>query len=217
MSVDKFGRHYNSILQDKIKKVKEHEFKFTAEGNYDVQTKLIRNLGGPIAPSDAVTKGYVDSKYPKQNVLNPDSVMFEQKRLSGVGDAVYYDEAVNVQTLKRMSISLDTTGKTYDARYKRIKCISNAIEKGDAANLENVESLCKDIAISMGEQLNKNSASITRRLIDVENKIATERQFIKKVVRSLGDKLVQNQKRVPKDVNSPSLDINWDEIFSETI
>lgn len=217
MSVDKFGRHSNAILQDKIKKVKEHEFKLTPDGNYDVQTKLIRNLGGPLGPSDAVTKEYVDKRYPKEDVLYPNSLLFEQKRLIGIGDASYGDEAVNVNTLKRFSISLDNVDKTYNARYKRIKYLSKAIDKYDATNLENVETLCKDMSSTINETLNNKFNGIHERLTTVENKVASERQFYKKAFTTLGDKLWKHQNRVPKDVDSSVIDINWDEIFSEAI
>src|SRR5436190_14991956 len=61
MSVDKFGRHEISHLHSKLRGPPGVGFQLTLEQDYDINGKLLRNVGEPQKPNDAATMKYIVS------------------------------------------------------------------------------------------------------------------------------------------------------------
>ncbi len=83
MSVDKFGRHEDSLHRKGLRGPPGQGFLLTEDGNYDMNNKLICNLGEPVLTNDAVTKNYVQSVVLEKTQTG--DYNFNQKRITNLG------------------------------------------------------------------------------------------------------------------------------------
>lgn len=142
MSVDKFGRHENSLMRESMRGAPGQGFKLTPEGNYDMQNKILRNVSLPILDEDVATKRYVT-----ENTPNKDSEkwLFSNKRLSNIGNPVSDNDAVNVRSMKQYTMTISGLD-AYNANKRKIINMSSGTHPYHAATLKNVHNMCLHVS-----------------------------------------------------------------------
>lgn len=152
MSIDKFGRYSHVFKSGNLRGPKGEGFILTAGGNFDIQSKKLRNVSEPTADNDAVNfrtlKGYVNDS------LRIDGGNFNAKGklITGIGDAVNENDAVTLKYLKKHAI---TTGKQnkLNANKLIISNVGTPLEDSDAVTVEFLKNhtlyLHKDIDAKM--------------------------------------------------------------------
>lgn len=88
MSVDKFGRCSSCINKEQYKGKQGVGFQITKHGNYDMQNKILKNLGAPIDGNDAVTKEYVDKNLTSKNINPLEKMEVELKLITKQFDSL---------------------------------------------------------------------------------------------------------------------------------
>lgn len=94
MSVDKFGRHENSITRGVLRGPPGEGFHLTEDGDYDVK----------------------------------------RKRICNVGDPIFNEHAVNLKTLRTMTLNYDHNDDKFDGKNKIIKNVALAVDDSDVVN-----------------------------------------------------------------------------------
>lgn len=100
MSVDKFGRHESILNRREIQSPLGEGLRLANHGNYDLNNRLIRNMGDPRKLKDAVTLNYVNNNClvkRKNGSLEMDAEHF---KITNLADGVADTDAVNVRLLK---------------------------------------------------------------------------------------------------------------------
>lgn len=99
---------------------------------YNAKGKLIQNVGDPLLPSDVVTMRYMEKNTPTQH---NDYWNFAGKRLSSIKEPIYDGEAVNLATMKSLTIcKTSKTDKYFDANNLQLSNIGDCVHDGDAVN-----------------------------------------------------------------------------------
>lgn len=137
MSVDKFGRHENTIKVRKETKRSLHEdigIGLTPDGHVDVENKKIRNLGNPTALYDAVPF----------HVLQERCLLFEDNgvdvkgcKLYNVDSPIESKDAVNKEYVKNMCLCYEKSTEDdliVDARNHKIIGVKTPTLAKDVAN-----------------------------------------------------------------------------------
>jgi hypothetical protein len=112
MSVDKFGRHEDFFHIKQNNTTPRNTIHFTPDGNYDIRSKLLRNIGVPVADNDAVNMGYIkqncmlkiskkESSSENGNGGYDENFDASSKQIKNLGDGVNETDAVNIRTLTR--------------------------------------------------------------------------------------------------------------------
>lgn len=141
MSVDKFGRHEESLLFKSITGVKGppgEGFHLTNDGDYDLKNKRLSNIGDPRLLEDAV-----NAKYLRKNCLiksgngNFDS---GRKLIRNVGAPVLPNDAVNLAYVRDQTLAKSMDGN-FDANDKVISNLKSPVVETDAATMQYVQSV----------------------------------------------------------------------------
>lgn len=131
MSVDKFGRYSEFGVKSGYNE-KRAGFPLTPDGNYNFEGKVIQNVGNPLLSSDAVTVKYMEKRTP---TVHEDYWGFSGKRLSNIQYPIYDGEAVNLATLKLLTIyKKDKTDTSYDVNKLKLSNVGDCEQDGDAVN-----------------------------------------------------------------------------------
>lgn len=73
----------------------------------------------------------------------------KKKRICNLGDPINDEEAVNLKSIRSLTLNCDNKGKIFDAKSKRITNIANAENDTDAVNrafvLQEIENLKKEM------------------------------------------------------------------------
>lgn len=130
MSVDKFGRHGGVLQHRKLKGPPGEGFNLTAEGHYDMENKMVRNMGEPKTDKDAVTLCYLE----KHCIMKVDNncIECENKTLRNIGKPELENDAVSLQYLKNKTLVRNSEGH-YDVKGKLIRNLAPPIEDNDVA------------------------------------------------------------------------------------
>lgn len=127
-------------------------FKLTDDGNYDMNKKILKNVGEPIDLSDSVTKSYVeniqnDLKTSVENIKNNSLILkndkFDAKNkiISNVKDPEEKDHAVNKNHLDYYCILWDKKKKVYYAHNQIISNVAKPVDSNDAVTKSYVDDI----------------------------------------------------------------------------
>lgn len=157
MSVDKFGR-YSELGVKSGYNEKRAGFPLTSDGNYNFEGKIIQNVGDPLLPSDAVTVQYMDKRTP---TVHEDYWGFSNKRLSNIHFPLYDGEAVNLATLKLLTIyQKNENDKSYDVKKLKLSNVGDCEEDGDAVNKKMFDIVHKKWTIEYEKHLERFGAAL---------------------------------------------------------
>lgn len=116
-----------------------------AANSFNANNTIITNLGQPVAESDAVTKSYFD----KNALLISSSV---PRRLSNIDRPTEPNDAVNLDYLNgNVLVKANTTD--WDARWGKIKYLSNPAGPNDAATKAYVQECVADMSYAIYSEL----------------------------------------------------------------
>ena len=91
-------------------------FKLTADGNFDIDGKLLTNVAGPVNGDDATNKNYVDTENAKQNITIADKASKND-----------LDSKLNIDGSNSMTSNLNLNNN-------KATNLSGGTDKGDAVN-----------------------------------------------------------------------------------
>jgi hypothetical protein len=151
MSVDKFGRHESTVQVRRETRRSLREdlgFGLTADADFDVQNKKIRNLGDPVVSSDAVSLRYVQDHcllLPEQS--GGGGVDVKGAKLVNVDTPVDLKDAANRYYVDNNCLQFvtgrnDTKRSVIDALDHRIISLRAPLQSRDAANKRYVDAMC---------------------------------------------------------------------------
>jgi hypothetical protein len=159
MSVDKFGR-YSEIGVKSGYNEKRGGFPLTPDGNYNFEGKVINNVGDPVLPTDAVTVKYMEERTP---TVHENHWGFSDKRLSNIRRPLYDGEAVNLATLKSLTIcKKDETDTSYDVKKLKLSNVGDCAQDGDAVNKKMLDILVKQWTTDNEKHLERLGAALFR-------------------------------------------------------
>lgn len=97
MSVDKFGRHSDGLKVKGAKGPPGNGFKLTSDGNFDVDNKLLCNVGDAVGDKDAINKGTLDQALTTCLNSKGKNMKWDARGLSigDVGDPIDAKDAVS--------------------------------------------------------------------------------------------------------------------------
>src|SRR5436190_10230351 len=137
MSVDKFGRH-----QDSVRKVVRgppgEGFFVTSDGNYDLKNKRLQNIADPTAPQDAVSVRYLVSRSlvtSRAAQLNFDA---NANLIRNLGTPNLPGDAVNLDYVNNHALT-KTSGGDFDAGGKVIRNVQDPKAMSDSVTLQYLE------------------------------------------------------------------------------
>ena len=137
MSVDKFGRHVESVRKV-VRGPPGEGFSVTSEGNYDVKNKRLVNLGNPEAVLDAVSVRYLVQRSlvtSRAADLNFDA---NKMLIRNVGTPKLPGDAANVEYINNHALTKDSDGY-FNAKKKIIRNLKPPTALNDAVTLEYLE------------------------------------------------------------------------------
>lgn len=146
MSVDKFGRHEDILYRRNVRGSSGEGFGLTTKGHYNMDNKLIRNMGEPKAGKDAVTLHYLQ----KNCFLKGQSSIIECERrtLRNISPPTLENDAVSLKYMRTEALMSSSDGN-FDGKNKLVRNLKYPVEDTDAATRGFVESIvqikCKEI------------------------------------------------------------------------
>lgn len=138
MSVDKFGRVAGSAgTKGPGKRGPPGEgFILTGEGDYNMQTKRLRNTSEGVAPEDVITLKQLNSKLPIRTA-GVNAYTFKDNRITEVGMPVEKDDVVTLNYLSSRYVTknnaMQKSGRSFNAQNIRVSNVASPLEDGDAA------------------------------------------------------------------------------------
>jgi hypothetical protein len=141
MSVDKFGRHEDSLLfksKPGVKGPPGEGFHLTEDGDYDMKNKRLRNVGDPHLLRDSVNVSYLK----KRCLMKLGNGDFDcgQKLIRNIGAPMLPNDAVTLEYVQDNTLSKSDDGN-FDANNKVIRNLRTPIIKSDATTMEYVQSV----------------------------------------------------------------------------
>ena len=223
MSVDKFGRHSDGEGGGKgIVGPRGIGFKLTSDGDYDMSSKRLVNLGKATDDKDAVNKktltDVLKATVKKDGVVRKyvDGVTptssktywgFGNRRLVGVANPKDSQDAVTLDTLKRSTMIYD--GKAFNAVNKRIGNTADPEEDKDAVNLQYTKGEINGVRQDVTTVINAVT-ELKDRLVRLENNVTINYKSIENN-RKISDRQIQKygallfrylQTRLPEEANA---------------
>src|SRR5436190_1138782 len=137
MSVDKFGRHEDSVRKV-VRGPPGEGFFVTSDGNYDLKNKRLEKLADPASPQDAVSVRYLVLRSlvtSKAAGLNFDA---NAKLIRNLGTPKLPADAANVYYVNNHALTKTSEGY-FDAGQKIIRNLKDPIQPYDAVNLKSLQ------------------------------------------------------------------------------
>lgn len=139
-TVNKFG-HYRGF-QNKVGPPGVG-FLLNADGNYDIQNKILSNVKDPVSDNDATTKKFVRKMCPY--FIHSKKSYSVSGRLSDLKNPEHSSDAVNLSYLKEQSINRIEKADFWDAKNIRIKSLGEPVEEGDGVHLNCLNEKIKEL------------------------------------------------------------------------
>ena len=137
MSVDKFGRHEDSVRRV-VRGPPGEGFFVTSDGNYDLKNKRLEQLADPASPLDAVSVRYLVLRSlvtSRSAGLNFDA---NTKLIRNLGTPKLPGDAANVYYVNNHALTKTSDGY-FDAGNKVIRNLQEPIELSDAVTLQSLQ------------------------------------------------------------------------------
>lgn len=154
MSVDKFGRHSKvNRTSSAVKGPKGDGYSFTEDGNYDIESKRLCNVGNAVQLQDAVNSQMLNDKFSEINTINSQTTQQIRDNVTDVLTrfSAHFDSKINVITTdvnKLISNFSFTAGYVSLNGKKRIVGVNHSIDKNDVVTrleLDRVSKKCNKI------------------------------------------------------------------------
>jgi hypothetical protein len=108
-NIDKFGKSHRNQSKQDYRRIQTHIFQLTANGNYDIQGRKLRNIKSPTEEYDAANKLYVDN-----SIDNLKKIILQEidERMLKLRDEIIFsvknvfDQRMNTELPKDMIINI---------------------------------------------------------------------------------------------------------------
>ena len=200
MSVDKFGRY--SKKDKGLIGPKGEGFNLTSDGNYDIQNKVLCNLGTPTRENDAATMGFVEAITLKRTNDGLNDFDAYNKRIRNVSDPEAKLDAVNFETHQKASHNcLSIQNGLFDTQSLRICNLGHPVDKDDAVTLGHMKDVTPSVHDDHWEFKRKRLSNVAAPIYDGEavNILYLKQNTINKVEKNVFDA----QDTVIRNVASP--------------
>lgn len=139
MSVDKFGRHTESVKLQQVAKGPPGEgFKLTPDGDYDIQEKFLKNVPDAVDETDAVNLRVLKSKTRLCLKLHDQIYDVRSKPIRNIPNPTTDTDAVNLKYLKDKCVTFGG-GNTVDVKMCNVSNVKWPIKASDAATKSYVD------------------------------------------------------------------------------
>lgn len=213
MSIDKFGRTLHTTRIRAARGPPGVGYKLTADGDYDIENKRLKNINYPIDELDACNKKYVDELQTNAIVLDSDKNFFNARnlRISNVAEPAndhdvctknYLDNSFELyrEKILNTALHLDDKGEIFDAGMRRVGQLALPISDNDAAHKFYVDETVKNLNGKVVEIENRIRLMIDVKFnaYDVSNKTFVNNTIVEvmKQIRLCEEKLTKLQTEI---------------------
>lgn len=172
MSVDKFGRREGKFYSRSARGTPGEVISLTEKGHYDMNNKLVRNMGDPKAGKDAVTLHYLQQNCLIKGLGQDQTIECENKTLRNIGSPILENDAVSLQYLKSVSITNYSDGN-YNLKQKLIKNLKLPLEDTDAATKGYVDSVTQNLKKEIEDKITHLETTIFKFIHGKDNILKT--------------------------------------------
>jgi len=203
-------------------------FKLTTDGNYDIYSKRLTNIGQPIDNKDGINIEYFDKRIDNFSTSLEQTFLRKNEDVDMNGKAIKNlpwpfdnNDALPKTYFYQYGLLIDSKTKNFNAKDKKIENVLDPKNQQDVATKNYVDNLDSAIQDSMNQQINKSSnenteylqsrlANIEGKVVEVDSKLRTDfgaitlrintdlRSYVDDKVKSLSDTALQSFKSTYK-------------------